>query len=96
MPVPFATSESVINLAFATYIVRTTAGLPWCTLAAGGALCPANTALLTQQGGTLIFEDKHTAFRQDDAGILKYTNIVDLTAVLARLRQITIATTAQV
>ncbi len=44
----------------------------------------------------MIFEDKHTAFRQDDAGILKYTNIVDLTAVLARLRQITIATTAQV
>lgn len=61
-----------------------------------GALCPANPALLVQQGGTLIFEDKQTAFRQDDAGILKYANIADLTAVLARLQQNTIATTAQV
>ncbi|KAL0050379.1 hypothetical protein WJX82_010014 [Trebouxia sp. C0006] len=61
-----------------------------------GALCPANTALLTQQGGTLIFEDKQTAFRQDDTGILKYTNIADLTAALARLQQNTIATTAQI
>jgi len=44
----------------------------------------------------LIFEDEHTAFRQDDADILKYTNIADLTAALARLQQITIATTAQI
>ena len=44
----------------------------------------------------MIFEDKHTAFRQDDAGILKYTNIADLTAVLARLQQNPIATTAQI
>ena len=96
MPVPVATSEPVIKSAFATYNDRTTAGLPGFTLAAGGALCPANTALLTQQGGTLIFEDEHTAFRQDDSGILKYTNIADLSAALARLQQNTIATTAQV
>ena len=44
----------------------------------------------------MIFEDEHTTFRQDDAGILKYTNIADLTTVLARLQQNTIATTAQV
>ncbi|KAL0041490.1 hypothetical protein WJX79_005157 [Trebouxia sp. C0005] len=60
------------------------------------ALCPANTALLTQQGGTLIFEDEHTAFRQDDTGILKYTNIADLTTALARLQQNPIATTSQI
>ena len=70
--------------------------MPWYTHAAGGALCPANTPLLTQQGGTLIFEDEQTAFRQDDIGILKYTNIADLTAALARLQQKTIATTAQI
>ena len=86
----------MINSAFGTYNDRTTAGLPWYSFAAGGALCPANPALLVQQGGTLIFEDKQTAFRQDDAGILKYANIADLTAVLARLQQNTIATTAQV
>ncbi len=86
----------MINSAFGTYNDRTTAGLPGFTLAAGGALCPANTALLTQQGGTLIFEDEQTAFRQDDNGILKYTNIADLTTALARLQQKTIATTAQI
>jgi len=86
----------VIISAFGTYNDRTNAGLPGITLAAGGALCPANTALLTQQGGTLIFEDEQTAFRQDDTGILKYTNIADLTAALARLQQKTIATTAQI
>jgi len=95
-PVPVVTSQPVISSALRTYNDRTTARLPWFTLAAGGTLCPENTALLTQQGGTLIFEDEHTTFRQDDAGILKYTNIADLTTVLARLQQNTIATTAQV
>ena len=44
----------------------------------------------------MIFEDEQTAFRQDDTGILKYSNIADLTAALARLQQNTIATTAQI
>ena len=63
---------------------------------AGGSLSPPNPALLTQQGGTLLFKDEDTVFRQDDAGILKYTNIADLTNAVSKLQQRTITSTAQV
>ena len=41
---------------------------------AGGELCPEQTALLTQQGGCLVFKGKEVVFRHDDSGILKYTD----------------------
>ena len=40
---------------------------------AGAELSPPNTALLTQQGGTVVFDGTDTIFRHDDSGILKYT-----------------------
>eukprot|EP00955_Chlamydomonas_euryale_P084783 364003-Chlamydomonas_euryale.AAC.31 len=36
-------------------------------------LSPENEVLLTQQGGTVVFEGMNTLFRHDDSGILKYT-----------------------
>ncbi len=66
------------------------------SIAAGRALSPPKTSLLTQQGGTLLFRDEQTVFRQDDAGILKYTSIADLTAAIANVQQSTIASTSQV
>ena len=63
---------------------------------AGGSLSPPNTALLTQQGGTLLFKDEDTVFRQDDAGILMYTDIADLTSAISKLQQRTISSAAQV
>ena len=66
----------------------------WCC--AGNSLCPENTALLTQQGGTLLFQDEQTVFRQDDAGILKYTSIADLIAAISKLQQKTITSKSQV
>lgn len=61
-----------------------------------GALSPPNTSLLTQQGGTLLLQDEQTVFRQNDAGILKYTDISSLTAAIAELQQSTIISTAQI
>lgn len=60
------------------------------------SLCPENTALLTQQGGTLLFQDEQTVFRQNDAGILKYTSIADLIAAISKLQQKTITSKSQV
>ena len=42
---------------------------------AGAALCPPNTALLTQQGGCLAFEGTNVLFKHVDMGILKYTDV---------------------
>ncbi|KAL3160882.1 hypothetical protein ABBQ38_009275 [Trebouxia sp. C0009 RCD-2024] len=61
-----------------------------------GALSPSNSALLTQQGGTLLFKDEETLFRQDDSGILRYTSLTDLTAAIAQARQSTIVIRSQV
>ena len=65
-------------------------------IGAGGSLSPPKTALLTQQGGTLLFKDEDTIFRQDDAGILMYTNIADLTDAISKLQQSKITSIAQV
>ncbi|CAL8466035.1 g5571 [Coccomyxa elongata] len=43
-------------------------------------LCPPDEALLTQQGGSLLFRGDQVIFRHTDSGILKYT---DLDALLA-------------
>ena len=64
--------------------------------AAGGALSPANTPLLTQQGGTILLRDEKTVFRQDDAGILKYTSIADLTKAIAEVKQKSFTAQSQV
>ena len=41
---------------------------------AGGELCPEQTALLTQQGGCLVFKGKEVIYRHDDSGILMHTD----------------------
>eukprot|EP00897_Mesotaenium_endlicherianum_P010632 jgi/Mesen1/9598/ME000657S08869 len=40
-----------------------------------GELCPPKTELLTQQGGTLVFDGDREIFRHTDSGILKYTRV---------------------
>ena len=64
--------------------------------AAGGALSPPNSVLLTQQGGTLLFRDETTLFRQDDSGILKYTSLADLAAAIGQAKQSAIDIQSQV
>jgi hypothetical protein len=54
-------------------------GFAWLLFLAGGALCPDNPELLTQQGGCLVFRGQEVIHRHDDSGILKY---VDTDAVL--------------
>lgn len=66
------------------------------TDAAGGALSPPNTPLLTQQGGTLLLQDEKTMFRQDDSGILKYTSIADVAATITEITQTPIVAQSQV
>ncbi|MEW5305746.1 MAG: hypothetical protein WDW36_008265 [Sanguina aurantia] len=47
-----------------------------------GSLSPAKESLLTQQGGTIAFQDANLLFRHDDSGILKYTDVNELLRVL--------------
>ena len=47
---------------------------------AGGQLCPPDEALLTQQGGSLVFRGRDVVFRHDDSGILEYTDVDALVA----------------
>ncbi|KAK9812732.1 hypothetical protein WJX72_002816 [[Myrmecia] bisecta] len=44
-------------------------------------LSPPKQELLTQQGGTLVFNGAQTVFRHDDSGILKYTDVYALREV---------------
>ncbi|MEW5308289.1 MAG: hypothetical protein WDW38_000259 [Sanguina aurantia] len=46
------------------------------------SLSPAKESLLTQQGGTIAFQDANLLFRHDDSGILKYTDVNELLRVL--------------
>ena len=43
-------------------------------LTPGGELCPPDTSLLTQQGGTLVFSGSSVVFKHVDSGILRYTD----------------------
>ena len=52
---------------------------------AGGQLCPPDEALLTQQGGSLVFRGQDVVFRHDDSGILKYTDVDALVAAATAL-----------
>ena len=52
---------------------------------AGGQLCPPNEALLTQQGGSLVFRGQDVVFRHDDSGILRYTDVDALIAAATAL-----------
>ncbi|CAM9558770.1 unnamed protein product [Chrysoparadoxa australica] len=49
-------------------------------------LAPENSELITQQGGTLVFEGKDVIYEYKDKGILVYTDILDmLRAIGARV-----------
>ncbi|CAK0785934.1 hypothetical protein CVIRNUC_009147 [Coccomyxa viridis] len=50
-----------------------------------GQLCPPDEALLTQQGGSLVFRGQDVVFRHDDSGILKYTDVDALVAAATAL-----------
>jgi hypothetical protein len=49
---------------------------------AGGELSPADTKLLVQQGGSLVFKGTDVIFRHNDSGILKYTDVDALMAAI--------------
>ena len=50
-------------------------GLTASTFHAGSELCPPDESLLTQQGGSLLFQGKEVVFSHTDSGILKYTDL---------------------
>jgi hypothetical protein len=52
---------------------------PCCSFA-GGEMSPAETRLLTQQGGSLVFSGEEVVFKHVDSGILKYTDVDALVA----------------
>jgi hypothetical protein len=43
-------------------------------------MSPAETRLLTQQGGSLVFSGEEVVFKHVDSGILKYTDVDALVA----------------
>lgn len=45
------------------------------TSCAGSELCAPDESLLTQQGGSLLFQGEKVIFRHSDSGILKYTDL---------------------
>jgi hypothetical protein len=49
---------------------------------AGGELSPADTKLLVQQGGSLVFKGTDVIFRHNDLGILKYTDVDAMMAAI--------------
>jgi pyridoxal biosynthesis lyase PdxS len=51
-------------------------------LCAGGELSPADTNLLVQQGGSLVFKGTDVIFRHNDSGILKYTDVDAMMAAI--------------
>lgn len=62
----------------------------------GSKLGPEKTALLTQQGGTILFQGESTVLRQDDAGILKYADLTAFTEQVEKLKKCSINSQAQV
>ena len=51
------------------------------------ALSPPDKELITQQGGTLIFDGRDLVWRFDDKGILVYTDIQDVLRVIGAQQQ---------
>lgn len=49
-----------------------------CVHLSGDALCPPKTDLITQQGGTLLFEGDNVIFQHRDSGILVTPDVDEL------------------
>lgn len=54
-------------------------------------MSPPETRLLTQQGGSLVFDGQDVVFKHVDSGILKYT---DVDALVASALQETLTVTS--